>query len=142
MEGKHEEARPTSHVKEFKGQSSVQKLYLQHNCLISRQIILDRKSYLIKAHYYMKLQVGDEIKPVALVSFYGPPHEALYQASLKCDWTVQHLQDPSMIIIDISCIQSIVCLAPDKQYGKFFQDGTEDDRWYMLEKPGLKLSQV
>ena len=90
----------------------------------------------------MKLQDGDETKAVALVSFYGPPHEALYQASSKCYWTVQHLQDPSKIIIDISCIQSVVCPAPDKQYGKFFQDGTKDDHWYMLEKPGLKLSQA
>jgi hypothetical protein len=39
-----------------------------------------------------------------------------------------------MTIINISCIQSIVCLAPDKQYGKFFQDGTEDNHWYMSEK--------
>ena len=90
----------------------------------------------------MKLQDGDETKAVALVSFYGPPHEALYQASSKCYWTVQHLQDPSMMIIDIGCIQSVVCLAPDKQYGKFIQDGTEDNCWYMSEKPGLKLSQA
>jgi len=47
-----------------------------------------------------------------------------------------------MRIIDIESIQSVVCLAPDKQYGKFYQDGTEDDRWYMSEKPGLKLSQM
>src|SRR5882762_4926079 len=142
MEGEHKEPRPTSCVKEFKGQLSVQKLFLEHNCLILQQIILDGNSYLVEAHYYMKLRVGDEIKPVALVSFYGPPHEALYQASSKCYWTVQHLWDPSMIIFDISCIQSVVCLAPDKQYRKFFQDGTEDDHWYMSEKPGLKLSQA
>jgi hypothetical protein len=92
----------------------------------------------------MKLQDGDldEIRPVALISFYGPPHDALYQASSKCYWTVQHLRDPSMRIIDIACIQSVVCLAPDKQYRKFFQDGTENNHWYMSEKPGLKLSQV
>jgi hypothetical protein len=47
-----------------------------------------------------------------------------------------------MMIIDIGCIQSVVCLAPDKQYVKFIQDGTEDDHWYMSEKPGLKLSQT
>ena len=86
------------HVKEFKSQLSVQKLYLQPNCLILWQIVLDRKCYLVEAHYYMKLQVGDEIKPVALVSFYGPPHEALYQASSKCYWTVQHLWDPSNLL--------------------------------------------
>jgi hypothetical protein len=45
-----------------------------------------------------------------------------------------------MKIIDISCIQSVVCLAPDTQYGKSFQDGSENDRWYLMEKPGLKLS--
>lgn len=90
----------------------------------------------------MKLKVGDNVKPVALVSFYGPPHEGLYTASSKCYWTVQHLRDPSMQVIDIKCIDSVVCLAPDQQYGKSIQDGTENDRWYMTEKPGLKLSQA
>jgi len=86
----------------------------------------------------MRLQCGNDTKAVALVSFYGPPHEALYQTSSKCYWTVAHLRDPSMRIIDIESIQSVVCMAPDKQYGKLYQDGTEN----MSEKPGLKLSQM
>jgi len=90
----------------------------------------------------MKLQCGNDTKAVALVSFYGPPHEALYQTSSKCYWTVAHLRDPSMRIIDFESIQSVVCMAPDKQYGKLYQDGTENDCWYMSEKPGLKLSQM
>jgi hypothetical protein len=106
------------------------------------QVILDGVSYLAEAHFYMNLAVGETINPVVLVSFYGPPHQELYNASSKCYWTVQHLCNPSMRVIDITCIQSVVALAPDHQYGKFFQDGTETDRWYMSEKPGLKLSQT
>lgn len=88
------------------------------------------------------LQVGNSIKLVAMLSFYGPPHEGLYQASSKTYWTVKHLRTTSMRVVDIKSIQSVVCLAPDRQYGKFFQDGTEDDRWYLSEKPGLKISQA
>ena len=33
-------------------------------------------------------------------------------------------------------------MAPDQQYPKFFQDGTQTDRWYLMEKPGLKLSKM
>jgi len=31
-------------------------------------------------------------------------------------------------------------MAPDRRYPEFFQDGSQLDRWYLVEKPGLKLS--
>jgi len=140
VEGNQEKLGQASYIKKFKGHCIFKCLFSLTNAIVILQIILDAKSYLVEAHYYMKLHDGNEVRPVALVSFYGPPHEALYQASSKCYWTVQHLGDVSMKIIDIHCIQSVVCLVPDTQYSKYFQDGSENNRWYLMEKPGLKLS--
>lgn len=33
-------------------------------------------------------------------------------------------------------------MAPDPRYGTVFQDGSEKDRYYLMEKPGLKLGRL
>src|ERR1700692_2297204 len=106
MEGNQEKLGGALYIKKFKGRFIVNFLFSLPNATVILQTILDAKSYLVEAHYYMKLHNGNKIRPVVLVSFYGPPHDALYQASSKCYWTVQHLRDVSVKIINISCIQS------------------------------------
>ena len=82
------------------------------------------------------------IKPVALVSIFGPPHSGLLNSSSMTYWTVQHLREAGTHVIDLKTIDAVVTMAPDPTYQKFYQDGTEVDRWYLTEKPGLKLSQM
>lgn len=88
----------------------------------------------------MLLKVGPIDKPVAVVSLYGPPHQGLLEASSHTYWTVSHLRTHGTRVIDIKIINSVVMMAPDQQYSKTFQDGSQNDRWYLMEKPGLKLS--
>ena len=45
-------------------------------------------------------------------------------------------------MVDIKCIKSVVMMAPDIRYASLHQDGTELDRWYMMEKPGIKIGHM
>jgi hypothetical protein len=89
--------------------------------------------------FFMLMNVANTIRPVALVSFYGAPHQGLLEASSNTYWTAQHLCDDGVGVIDIKSIKSIVMMAPDQRYKYFCQDGTEKDQWYLMEKPGVKL---
>jgi hypothetical protein len=55
---------------------------------------------------------------------------------------MQHLGNSDVRVIDIKSIQSVVMLAPDEQYAKSFKDGSELDRFFLMEKPGLKLMEM
>lgn len=72
---------------------------------------------------------------------YGPPHQDIFEASSKTHWTVQHLRDSGLRVVDIKSITAAVMMAPDETYKTRIHDGSEVDRWYLMEKPGLKLSQ-
>lgn len=90
----------------------------------------------------MLLPVGiSELRPMAMVSLYGHHHTGLWEASSKTYWTAQHLRDAAVRAVHVKSIDSVVMLAPDSRYGTRIQDGSQVDRWYRMEKPGLKLSQ-
>ncbi|KAK1216301.1 hypothetical protein PQX77_021077 [Marasmius sp. AFHP31] len=49
------------------------------------------------------------------------------------------LFDIDVRMTDAKDILSVVMMAPDPRYKHAVQDGTEVDRWFMMEKPGLKI---
>ncbi|KAF8978516.1 hypothetical protein BDQ17DRAFT_1394725 [Cyathus striatus] len=79
-------------------------------------------------------------KPLAMVACYGPRNEGLFQKSSKTYWTVQHLRANGIKVIDIKSITSVVMMAPDPRYSLFFRDGTEKDRWFLMQKPMQRIS--
>lgn len=93
-------------------------------------------------HFYLLLRVHETQKPVAVVSLYSDPHQELFEASQKTYVTVKHLRDSDFRVVDIHSIHSVVMMAPDEQYKRTYQDGSEVDRWYMMEKPGQKILQM
>lgn len=92
----------------------------------------------------MVLTVHDVKKYVAMVSVYGPPNQQLYNDSSKTYISVQSFRDIDVRVIDIKCILSVVMLAPDHRYGLAgsHANHSEVDRWFLMEKPGLKISQM
>lgn len=92
--------------------------------------------------FYMLLRMqGGELRPMAMVSLYGPHHKGLWEASSQTYWTAQHLGDKGLQVIDAKMIDAVVMLAPDPRYRTRYHDGSEVNRYYCMEKPGLKLSQ-
>ena len=93
-----------------------------------------------EVRYFTTLRIANIEHAVAVVSQYGPPNSYLWEESFHTYWTAEHTGDAKVEIIQIKDIQSTVMMAPDKQYGKSIQDGTEGNRWYLMERPGLKLT--
>ncbi|KAJ7289480.1 hypothetical protein C8J57DRAFT_1459466 [Mycena rebaudengoi] len=56
-------------------------------------------------------------------------------------WTVQQMREADVRAFAVTCIQSCAMMAPDEQYAQFQEreEGSEQDRWFLMEKPGLKL---
>ncbi len=90
----------------------------------------------------MLVNVGKTKRPLAMAAFYGAPDECLYERSSKTYVSVPHLRDTGIRVIDIKKIESVVAMVPDHSYGLTHQDGTQDDRWFLMEKPGLKMSSM
>ncbi|KIM38895.1 hypothetical protein M413DRAFT_447578 [Hebeloma cylindrosporum] len=90
-----------------------------------------------EVHYFALLQVEDIQHAVAVVSLYGRPHEELLARSSYTYYTAQHLRNTMIRVVPVKRIAAVVAMIPDKQYRKFIQDGTEGDRWQLVEKPGL-----
>ena len=66
----------------------------------------------------------------------------IWEESYHTYWTAEHTGDSKIEAIQVKDIQSTVMMAPDKQYGKTIQDGTENNRWYLMERPGLRLTEL
>ncbi|KIY51705.1 hypothetical protein FISHEDRAFT_64061 [Fistulina hepatica ATCC 64428] len=78
--------------------------------------------------------------PLAVVSMYGLPDKTILKESLGNYYTVQHKRDIDVRVIDVKSVQSVVMMAPDPQYHLFHCDGTEENWYFLMEKPGLKIS--
>ncbi|KAJ6525179.1 hypothetical protein B0H19DRAFT_1085021 [Mycena capillaripes] len=90
--------------------------------------------------FFMILDVDGDEKYLAVASFFGPPDPHLLEISSKTYWSVKHLRDTDIRAIEVTSIASCVMMAPDNQYHNYRVDGSEIDRWFLVEKPGLKLA--
>lgn len=88
----------------------------------------------------MILNVEDEDKCLAVASFFGPPDPYLLEISSKTYWSAKHRRDADIRVIEVTSMVSCVMMAPDDQYHHHRADGSEIDRWFLMEKPGLKLA--
>ncbi|KAK6975126.1 hypothetical protein R3P38DRAFT_2810923 [Favolaschia claudopus] len=90
--------------------------------------------------FYFILSFDEEERYVALASFFSEPNPYLLQLSHKTYWSFQHLRDTKIRVVEIKDITDVVIMAPDHQYATRYSDGSEIDRWHMVQKPGRKLA--
>ena len=72
---------------------------------------------------------------MVMAASYGMPHPVLFERSFGTYWSAHFKQ--TLHVFEVRFIESVVMMAPDTQYP--YRDGTEGDRWYMMQKPGRKL---
>ncbi|KAJ7714320.1 hypothetical protein B0H16DRAFT_1618915 [Mycena metata] len=102
----------------------------------------DQDCEIAEVLFFCVLNFEDEERYVAIASFFGPPDPHLYKISSKSYWTASHLRDSGIRAIDITSISSCVMMAPDEQYQHYpgRAEGSEVDRWFLTEKPTLKMA--
>lgn len=94
---------------------------------------------LAEVYYFVLFQVEGAQHAVAVVSLYGKPHKELLAKSSNTYYTVQHLRNAGICVVPAKSIIAVVAMIPDQQFRKFTNDGTQEDRWQLVEKPGLQL---
>ncbi|KAJ7691750.1 hypothetical protein B0H17DRAFT_1169055 [Mycena rosella] len=94
----------------------------------------------VKVLFYMILEVDEEERYLAVASFFGEPEPHLLNISSGTYWSAQHARESDVRAIEITSITALVTMAPDHQYRLYRADGSEHDRWYLMEKPGGKVS--
>lgn len=96
-----------------------------------------------EVHYFTIVSLKNILKAVAVVSLYGEPHPDLLAMSSNTYRSVKHLRDTGIQVIPIKSIQSVVAMIPDLQFAKYQrkQEGIHLDRWHVVEKPGLKVTE-
>ncbi|KAL0568732.1 hypothetical protein V5O48_013252 [Marasmius crinis-equi] len=100
---------------------------------------LDGKMRVGEVHFYFQDMVQHQTEHCAMVSLFGDPHPILLSESNQTYTTMQHFQDIDVRVIEAKKIHSVVMMAPDPCYRHIIQDGTKNNRWFMAEKPGLKI---
>ncbi|KAF8149308.1 hypothetical protein K438DRAFT_2086792, partial [Mycena galopus ATCC 62051] len=123
----------------------------QTEARVSRQVKIkteDDRIELARVRYYFILNLEDEDDERYLVvaSFFSPPSAYLLAESSKTYWSFQYLGDSDIRVVNIKAITASVMMAPDEQYTlvppEHRPPGSEADRWFLMEKPGLKLAQL
>ncbi|GAW10278.1 hypothetical protein LENED_012525 [Lentinula edodes] len=108
----------------------------------SVRVTLSGRLQYAEVHFYLSWHIHNIEKHFAVASFYGEPHQGILKQSSHSYYTVQHKCDVDVRAFDIKSISAVVMMAPDPRYGTVFQDGSEKDRYYLMEKPGLKLGRL
>lgn len=74
-----------------------------------------------------------------MAELYGPPCPDHMRMSSNTYCSVPHTH--TLEVMDIHYIDALVMAAPDMRYKLVKQDGTENDRWIIVRKPGNKCWQ-
>ena len=78
------------------------------------------------------MQFGQQYKVPVLISVYSPPHTGLFEVFLSCTYH----GDACLKVIDISSIVLVVAMIPHDP----FVDGDMQERYFVVEKPGLEAT--
>ncbi|KAJ7759739.1 hypothetical protein DFH07DRAFT_699711, partial [Mycena maculata] len=60
--------------------------------------------------YFLILAIDDELRYIAVASFYGPPDPYLHDLSFKTYWSSQHLRNTGIHVVDIKDILAVVMM--------------------------------
>lgn len=103
---------------------------------------MNNETVIAEVQFYLLMKINEIEKAVAVVSCFGRPDQDLLDASYQTYWTTQYVEDSDVRVIDVSAISSVVAMAPDPRYGQVHNDGSEVNRYFLMEKPGLKLASM
>ncbi|KAF8059565.1 hypothetical protein FPV67DRAFT_1425563 [Lyophyllum atratum] len=90
-----------------------------------------------EVHFYFQLQVGPEMRSLAMIGLYSRPNADLLRESSHTLWTCKKAAEDRMVVVDVRVIQAVVCMAPHSV--EMLGAGWED--WvFLVEKPGLDIA--
>uniref|UniRef100_D8PU20 Uncharacterized protein n=2 Tax=Schizophyllum commune (strain H4-8 / FGSC 9210) TaxID=578458 RepID=D8PU20_SCHCM len=95
------------------------------------------KTEFAEIHYFFLLDHGHiEKRALALASFFGPPDQQLYQDSSKTFYSCEDRADMDVRVVELDSVKAVIGMVLDERKTVV---GALHKRWYLVEKPGLKV---
>ena len=91
-----------------------------------------------KVYFYLRLNIGQEEKTLALVSVYSPPDRELLEASYFTLWSCRYQGNMALKVVDVKTIVGVVAMV---LHGENFT-GDTTGRFFVVEKPGLDVAHM
>ncbi|KAF8068694.1 hypothetical protein FPV67DRAFT_1414845, partial [Lyophyllum atratum] len=88
-----------------------------------------------EVQFYFKAEIGGTERTLALVSFYGPRDESLFQESYFTIWSMAKLGVDGLKVIEAKSIVAVVSVQPHDHH---VEDG--DTRYFVWEQMGLEMA--
>ncbi|KAG2106524.1 hypothetical protein BD769DRAFT_1336785, partial [Suillus cothurnatus] len=104
------------------------------------KVTINDRNEIAQVLYYAQLAYHDDeiyhFITVAMVSVYSRPDPELLQKSMQTVWSCKYHDSEALQLVSAKSIQSVVAMIPHRPK---LQSGVVEDRFFLLEKPGLGL---
>ncbi|KAF8836906.1 hypothetical protein BDN67DRAFT_991965 [Paxillus ammoniavirescens] len=100
------------------------------------KIHLENATHFTEVHFYTQMKLNDDIKTVALVSFFSQPDPHLLHLSWHTFLSCVHSGHNALCVIEVKSIVSVVAMILHKT------PGDNRLRHFVVEKPGLDVATI
>ncbi|KAF8064082.1 hypothetical protein FPV67DRAFT_1419918 [Lyophyllum atratum] len=113
---------------------------LRKTCMI--KVSDAESSDFAEVQYYFRLRFGDVVHTLAVISVFAPPDRGLFERSCQTVYACRYLGNTSLKVIHVRQIESVVAMVPDFKVTEAGHIETPDDRYFLVEKLGLGLTEL
>jgi hypothetical protein len=103
---------------------------------------LDGTPAIAEVEYFFRLQFGDTVHSLALVSVFGPPDSELLKLSHHAAYVCHRGGIDALIVVDVKAITTVVSMVPNFQVTVEGKIIIPDNRFSLVEAPFLKLASL
>lgn len=93
-----------------------------------------------EVEYFFRLQFGDTVHSLALVSVFSPPDQELLELSHHAAYICHRGGPDALTVVDVKAITAVVSMVPDFQVTAEGEIIIPDNRFSLVEAPFLKLA--
>ena len=101
---------------------------------------VDRVPAVGEVEYYFRLQFGDTVQSLALVSMFSPPDQELLELSHGAIYICRSGGVDALTVVDVKLITAVVSMVPDYQVTVKGEIVIPENRFSLVEQPFLKLA--
>ena len=96
-------------------------------------------SAIAEVEFFFRLQFGDVVHSLAVVSKFSPPDQEILRLSNHAAYICHHGGTDALMVVDVKIINAVVSMVPDYQVTAEGEIIVPDTRFSLVEAPFLKL---
>jgi hypothetical protein len=103
------------------------------------QVDVNGATSIADVEYFFRLQFGEAIHSLALVTLFSPPDDDILRESHNAAYICHHSGVDGLTVVDVKSIIGVVSMVPDFQVTVEGDIIIPENRYFMVEAPFLKL---